>query len=197
MANKLTNIRFTQSANLVDDPANPHCVVTLFKRRTPWKPDLTVEAKFHMPTSASATAKPALDALAPKESAACAALETLKRNSQREDSTMTELEKRQAWENVIQAEADLIQEVTDCTPEAAYAKALLKRPDAVRKMYGHPEPDQPVAKANDPREQAWAAITAAADRMVMKSRYSLTTEQAVAKVLQVNPKLARDYYGVA
>lgn len=32
MANKLTSLRFDQAANLVDDPANPKAVITLFKR---------------------------------------------------------------------------------------------------------------------------------------------------------------------
>ena len=33
MANKLTALHFDQAANLVDDPANPKAVITLFKRR--------------------------------------------------------------------------------------------------------------------------------------------------------------------
>lgn len=33
MAAKLTSLRFDQAANLVDDPANPHAKVVLFKRR--------------------------------------------------------------------------------------------------------------------------------------------------------------------
>lgn len=192
MAMKLTRLRFDQAANLVDGGANQHAVVTLFKRRTPtpWKPDLAVEATFKMLTRAVEAAPEANnpDEAKPRASRALA--------TNGNEDNMTEMEKRQAWENVIQAEADLIQEVTDCTPEQAYAKALLKRPDAVRKMYGHAEPETAVAKSSDPREQAWAAITAAADRMVMKSRFAMTTEQAIAKVLQVNPKLARDYYGV-
>ena len=32
MANKLTSLRCDQAANLVDDPANPKAVITLFKR---------------------------------------------------------------------------------------------------------------------------------------------------------------------
>jgi hypothetical protein len=32
MANKLTSLRFDQAANLVDDPANPKAIITLFKR---------------------------------------------------------------------------------------------------------------------------------------------------------------------
>jgi hypothetical protein len=32
MANKLTNLRFTQAPSLVDDPANPHARVMLVKR---------------------------------------------------------------------------------------------------------------------------------------------------------------------
>lgn len=34
MATKLTSLRFDQAANLVDDPANPHAKITLFKRHT-------------------------------------------------------------------------------------------------------------------------------------------------------------------
>ena len=32
MASKLTSLRFDQAANLVDDPANPHAKIMLFKR---------------------------------------------------------------------------------------------------------------------------------------------------------------------
>ena len=32
MASKLTDLRFDQAANLVDDPANPHAKIVLFKR---------------------------------------------------------------------------------------------------------------------------------------------------------------------
>jgi hypothetical protein len=38
MATKLTALRFDQAANLVDDPANPHAKITLFKRVTKSQP---------------------------------------------------------------------------------------------------------------------------------------------------------------
>ena len=101
-----------------------------------------------------------------------------------------------SWEAVLDAEAELIAVQTGVTIEKAYVAALDKRPDAVRKMYGHPEPDQPVAKGAEPREQAWIEIEGAADRIVQKSRYALSREQAIDRVMKARPDLMRRYYGI-
>lgn len=49
MPNKLTALRFDQAANLVDDPANPKAVITLFKRRAeqPETPDWRAQDAEH------------------------------------------------------------------------------------------------------------------------------------------------------
>jgi hypothetical protein len=201
MAMKLTNLRFTQAANLVDSPANPKAVVMLFKRARPraWAPDLAVEAKFKMPTRASADTT--RDALAPKEPAPCPALDTMKRNAKETMMTTDSIQK--AADDAEVALDQLAAKIADragVTIEKALDMAYKQRVDLVRVMKGEAAPTLAKSRTpgspqeSDAQETAWIAIESAANGLIEKSKYGLSREQAIDRVMKSRPDLTRKYY---